>query len=76
MERFFRKEYLPAILLYVASALFFIASGVMLYKSNIHWATVLILSIAVMLLASSSLVKIGKKLREDDEKENEEANEE
>ena len=76
MERFFRKEYLPAILLYVASALFFVASGVMLYKSNIHWATVLLLGIAVMLLASSSLVKIGKKLREDDEKENEEANEE
>ena len=71
-----RKEYLPAILLYVASALFFIASGVMLYKSNIHWATVLLLGIAVMLLASSSLVKIGKKLREDDEKEKEEANEE
>ncbi len=71
-----RKEYLPAILLYVASALFFVASGVMLYKSNIHWATVLLLGIAVMLFASSSLVKIGKKLREDEEKEKEEANEE
>ena len=65
-----RREYLPAILLYIASAIFFVASAVMLYKSNIHWATVLIFGVLIMLFASSSLVKIGKRLREEDEKEN------
>ena len=63
-----RKEYLPAILLYIASAIFFVASAVMLFTKNIHWATVLLVGIAVILFASSQLVKIGKKLREMDEK--------
>lgn len=69
MERLFRKEYWPAILLYVASALLFIASAILLFNKNIHWATVLVLAVAVMLLASSQLVKIGRRLREKDETE-------
>ena len=69
MEKWFRKEYLPAILIYVASALLFVATAVMFFTKNIHWATVLLLGIVVMLVASSRLVKIGKKLREEDERE-------
>lgn len=68
MEKLFRKEYLPAILLYIASAVFFIASVILLVNKNIHWATVLLLGIVTMLFASSRLVKIGNKLREDEEK--------
>ena len=64
-----RKEYLPAILIYVASALLFVAAAVMLFTKNHHWATVLLLGIVAMLFASSRLVKIGKKLREEDERE-------
>ena len=69
MEKLFRKEYLPAILIYIASAIIYIASAVMFFNHNHHWATVLLLGIATMLFASSLLVKIGKKLREEDERE-------
>lgn len=68
MERFFRKEYLPAILLYVISAIAFIASLILLYIKSIHWATVLFVAVGIMLWASSLLVKIGNKLREEDER--------
>ena len=68
MERFFRKEYLPAILLYVISAIAFIASLILLYIKSIHWATFLLLGIILMLVASSQLVKIGKRLRKEDDK--------
>ena len=63
-----RKEYLPAILVYVVSAILYVAAAVLFFKHNIHWATVLLFGIIVMLFASSRLVKIGKKLREEDEK--------
>ena len=63
-----RKEYLPAILIYIASAILYVVSGVMFFTNNYHWATVLVLGIIVMLFASSRLVKIGKKLREEDER--------
>ncbi len=33
-----------------------------------HWATLLLLGAAVMLFASSRLVNVGKKLREEEEK--------
>jgi hypothetical protein len=64
-----RKEYLPAILLYVASAIFYIAAAVMFFTHNYHWATVLLFGIITMLFASSRLVKIGKKLREEEKGE-------
>lgn len=67
-----RKEYLPAIIIYVASAIFYIASAVMFFTKNHHWATVLLLGIVAMLFASSRLAKIGRKLREDDEREEKE----
>ena len=63
-----RREYLPAILIYALSAALFIAAAVMFFVKNIHWATFLLLGIVVMLVASSRLVKIGKKLREDEER--------
>ena len=66
MERFFRKEYLPAILLYVISAIAFIASLILLYIKSIHWATVLFVAVGIMLWASSLLVKIGNKLRKEE----------
>ena len=69
MEKWFRREYLPAILIYILSTALFIAAAVMFFVKNIHWATFLLLGIVVMLVASSQLVKIGKKLREDEENE-------
>lgn len=66
MDKFFRKEYLPAILIYIASALFFVTSLIMFFTDNHHWATFLFIGIAVMLFASSRLVNIGRELREDD----------
>ena len=69
MERHFRKEYLPAILLYIVSAALFISAVIMLFTKSIHWATVLLLGIILILVASSRLVKIGKRLREEDERE-------
>lgn len=66
-----RKEYLPALLLYGASFIFFVAAIVGYIFSNIHASTWLVLGFALLLFASSRLVKIGKKLREDEEKEGE-----
>lgn len=62
-----RKEYIPAIILYIAAALFFIAAAVCLVIEHYTWATWLLIGIALMLFASSKLVQIGKNLREDEE---------
>ena len=67
-----RKEYLPAILIYIASAILYIAAAVMFFMHNHHWATVGLFGIITMLFASSRLVKIGRKLREDEEREEKE----
>lgn len=64
-----RKEYLPAILIYIVSAVLCVASAVMFFAHNYHWATVGLFGIIFLLVASSRLVKIGRKLREDEEKE-------
>ena len=69
MEKLFRKEYLPAILIYVVSAICFIVALVLMFRKNIHWSTFVILGIVVMTFASSVLVKIGRRLREEDEKD-------
>ena len=69
MEKLFRKEYLPAILIYVVSAICFIVALVLMFRKNIHWSTFVLLGIVVMTYASSVLVKIGNKLREDEERE-------
>ena len=69
MEKLFRKEYWPAILIYVVSAICFIVALVLMFRKNIHWSTFVLLGIVVMTYASSVLVKIGKKLREEDEKD-------
>ena len=71
MEKLFRKEYLPAILIYILSALCFVVAVVLMFMKNIHWSTFVLLGIVIMVVASSVLVKIGNKLREEDEKENE-----
>ena len=63
-----RKEYLPAIILYIVSAILYIAAAVLLFLHSHHWATLLILGVATMLFASSKLVNIGKRLREEVEK--------
>ena len=64
-----RKEYLPAILIYIASAILYIAAVVMFFTHNYHWATVGLFGIIFLLVASSRLVKIGKFLREQEENE-------
>ena len=69
MEKLFRKEYLPAILIYVVSAICFAVAIVLMFRKNIHWSTFVLLGIVVMTYASSVLVKIGNKLREDEERE-------
>lgn len=63
-----RKEYIPAIILYAISALLFVASAVCVYFDNVHWATVGLFAVSILFFASSRLVKIGNKLRKDDEK--------
>ncbi len=64
-----QKEYTPAIILYVVSAVFYIAAVVGLFIDSHHWATFLLGGAVMMLLASSKLTKIGKRLREDEERE-------
>ena len=64
-----QKEYTPAIILYVVSAVFYIAAVVELFIDSHHWATFLLGGAVMMLLASSKLTKIGKRLREDEERE-------
>lgn len=68
MEKLFRKEYLPAILIYILSALCFVVAVVLMFRKNIHWSTFILLGIVIMVVASSVLVKIGNKLREDEER--------
>jgi uncharacterized membrane protein len=63
-----RKEYTPAMILYAISAILFIASAVCAYFINYHWATVGLFAVVMLLFASSILVKTGKKLREDEER--------
>ena len=63
-----RKEYIPAIILYIISAFLYIATAVCIFMHSHHWATFLLLGAAVMLFASSRLVNVGKKLREEEEK--------
>ena len=69
-----RKEYTPAIILYIVSAVFYIAAVLGAFIDSHHWATFLLGGAVIMLLASSKLTKIGKQLREDEEipKEHEE----
>ena len=62
-----RKEYIPAIVWYIISAILYVAAAVLLFLHSHHWATLLILGVAAMLFASSRLVNIGKKLREEEE---------
>ena len=66
-----RKEYIPAIVWYIISAILYVAAAVLLFLHSHHWATFLVLGLTVMLFASSKLVKIGKNLREQDEKNEE-----
>lgn len=66
-----RKEYTPAIILYIVSAIFYIAAVVGLFIDSHHWATFLLGGAVIMLLASSKLTKIGQQLREEDEREEE-----
>ena len=70
-----RKEYRPAILMYIVSALFYVAAIIGAVSHSSQWATWMCLGALWMLLASSKMTQIGKKLREDEEKEeNDEAN--
>ena len=66
-----QKEYTPAIILYIVSAIFYIAAVLGVFIESHHWATFLLGGAVMMLLASSKLAKIGKQLREDDEREEE-----
>lgn len=62
-----RKEYIPAIVWYVISAILYVAAVVCLFLQSYHWATFLLLGMVVMLFASSKLTSIGKELREAEE---------
>ncbi len=67
-----RKEYIPAMILYAISALLFVASAVCAFYDNVHWATVGLIAVSLLLFASSRLVKIGNKLRKEGEREEKE----
>ncbi len=62
--------------LYAVSAILFIASAVCAYFNNYHWATVGLFAVVLLLFASSVLVKIGKRLREKEEREQAQENKE
>lgn len=61
------KEYLPAIALFVLSAIALVAAAVLLILDHTSWATWLLGGVVIMLVASSKLVKIGKALQEREE---------
>ncbi|MBR3845656.1 MAG: hypothetical protein IKM40_03690 [Clostridia bacterium] len=63
------KEYLPAIALFVLSAIALVAAAVLLILDHTSWATWLLGGVVIMLVASSKLVKIGKALQEREENE-------
>lgn len=63
------KEYLPAIALFVLSAIALVAAAVLLVLDHTSWATWLLGGVVIMLVASSKLVKIGKALQEREENE-------
>lgn len=65
------KEYLPAIALFILSAIALVAAAVLLILDHTSWATWLLGGVAIMLVASSKLVKIGKALQEREENEEE-----
>jgi len=61
------KEYLPAIVLFVLSAIALVSAAVLLILDHTSWATWLLGGVVIMLVASSKLVKIGKMLHEREE---------
>ena len=61
------KEYIPAIILYVLSALTLVVALICLAIDHSSWATCMLGGVVIMLVASSKLVKIGKMLREREE---------
>ena len=63
------KEYLPAIALFVLSAIALVAAAVLLVLDHTSWATWLLGGVVIMLVASSKLVKIGKALQEREKNE-------
>ena len=65
------KEYIPAIILYVLSALTLVVALICLAIDHSSWATWMLGGVVIMLVASSKLVKIGKMLREREEENKE-----
>lgn len=63
------KEYLPAIVLFVLSAIALVAAAILLILDHTSWATWLLGGVVIMLVASSKLVKIGKVLQEREKNE-------
>jgi len=58
--------------MYIVAALFYVAAAVGGFADSPTWATWLCLGSLWMLLASSKLTKIGKELREEEEKKEKE----
>lgn len=65
------KEYIPAIILYVLSAILLVLALILLIIDHSSWATWMLGGVVIMLIASSKLVKIGKMLREREEENKE-----
>ena len=65
------KEYIPAIILYVLSAILLVVALICLAIDHSSWATWMLGGVVIMLVASSKLVKIGKMLREREEENKE-----
>lgn len=65
------KEYIPAIILYVLSALTLVVALICLAIDHSSWATWMLGGVVIMLVASSKLVNIGKMLREREEENKE-----
>lgn len=63
------KKYIPVMLIYTVSFSFFVAAAIGFFTSDINWATYLLIGFLLLLFASSRIVKVGKKLREEEESE-------
>ena len=63
-----RKEYIPAILIYAVSAIFFIIALISaLTRGGTDWVNFVCLGFLWLTVASSRLVDVGKRLRSQDD---------
>lgn len=64
-----RKEYIPAMLMYTASFCFFVAAAFGAFTDNTMWSAWLCFGSAMLCIGSANLTAAGKRIREEEEKQ-------